>query len=138
MENKLSTEEVYFIEEYIVPNRKERIAWELAQMRKRSDCLWRFAHRARDFLKPSLIQPAHIQSGELMLEGKCLRRTIGNPDVLILHPSEGWDRIRLGFQKALDDYLGSGPYIMIDCKKTFAFIETESCCETHEFLYLHK
>lgn len=138
METTLYAEETYFINEYIVPNRKERVAWELVLKRKRSDCIWRFAHRARDFLKASTIHPVQIQHGELVLDGKDFCREIGNKDVLILHPSEGWDRIRMGFHQALDDYLGSGPYIMIDCGQTFAFIETESGCETHEFLYLHK
>lgn len=138
MENLLSAEEAYFINEYIIPPRKERLSWELGQARKRSDCIWRFAHRAREFLKPSLIHPVYIKGGEFMLGTKCFRQTIGNPEVWIVHPSEEWDRVRLGFQKALDDYLGSGPYIMIDCRQTFAFIETESDCETHEFLYLHR
>lgn len=138
MGNLLSAEETYFINEYIVPNRKERIRWEIGMERKRANCIWRFAHKARDFLKPSLIHSGHIKNGELMIEGKIFRQTIGNPDVWILHPSEGWDRVQMGFQNALDDYLGNGPYIMIDCKKTFVFIETESDCETHEFLYLHK
>lgn len=138
MENLLRAEEIYFINEYIVSSRKERIRWELGLERKRSDCIWKFAHRARDFLKPSLIHPVQIKNSELTLDGKCFRQAIGNPDVWILHPSDGWDRIQMGFQRAIDDYLGSGPYIMIDCKQTFAFIETESDCETHEFLYLHK
>lgn len=80
----------------------------------------------------------HIQDGEFVLDGKSFRQAIGSPEVLILHPSEGWDRTRMGFQKALDEYLGSEPYIMIDCGRKFAFIETESDCETHEFIYLHK
>lgn len=138
MENLLSAEEIYFINEYILPSRKERIGWEIGRESKRSDCIWRFAHRARDFLKPSLIHPVYMKNGELTLGGKSFRQAMGNPEVWILHPSEGWDRVQMEFQKALDNYLGSGPYIMIDCRKTFAFIETESDCETHEFLYLHK
>lgn len=138
MGNLLSAEEQYFVNEYIVPNRKERIRWELNLDRKRSNCIWRFAHCARDFLNPSLIHPIRIQNGEFILEGKGFRQRMGNPQVFIMHPSEGWDRITMGFQEALDEYLGHGPYVMIDRKQTFAFIETESGCETHEFLYMHK
>lgn len=138
MGNLLSAEERYFVDEYIVSNRKERIAWELNHDRKRADCIWRFAHGARDFLKHSLTHPVLIQNGTLVLAGKNFRREIGNPQVYIMHPSVGWDRVITDFQRALDDYLGSGPYIIIDLAHTFAFIETESCCETHEFLYMHK
>lgn len=138
MANVLNAEEMYFINEYIQPGRKERIGWELGQVHKRKVCLWRFAHCARDFLKPSVVHPVHIQNGEFTLDGKSFRQMIGDADVLVLHPDEEWNRIQIDFQRALDDYLGSGPYIMIDLKHTFAFIETESGCETHEFLYLHK
>lgn len=138
MDKVLSTEEVYFVNEYIVANRKERILWELGLPRKRSDCIWRFAHRARDFLKSTLIYPVYIKNGEFYLETKEFFQEIGNPKVFIIHPSEGWDRVRESFQEAIREYLGSGPYIMIDCNLTFAFIETESDCEEHEFLYLHK
>lgn len=137
MGNLLCEEEMYFVNEYILPNRKERIRWELGLERKRKQCLWRFAHCAREFLKPSTIHPVYIRNSELTLDTKNFRQLIGDPEVWIVHPDEGWDQIRMGFQKALDEYLGSGPYIFIDCKRTFAFIETESECETHEFLYLH-
>ncbi len=138
MKNGFTAEEMYFIHEYILPNRRERISWELGLEHKRAECIWRFAHRAREFLTPSVIHPVHIQNGELTLDGKDFRQLIGDASVLVLHPDEKWDRIRIRFQNALDDYLGSGPYIMIDIKLRFAFIETESGCETHEFLYLHK
>lgn len=138
MDHFLSAEEEYFIKEFVVPNRKERVCWELEHERKRSDCIWRFAHCARELLRPSLIHPILIHKGEFVLEGKNFRQEIGDPKVFIMHHSKGWDRVIMGFQSALDEYLGSGPYVMIDCKQTFAFIETESECETHEFLYMHK
>ena len=134
----MNAEELYFVNEYIVSNRKERVAWELNRDHKRADCIWRFAHGARDILIPSLIRPVRIHNGVLVLDGKSFRHEIGDPLVYIMHPSNGWDRVVLSFQNALDDYLGRGPYIMIDLEHTFAFVETESCCETHEFLYMHK
>lgn len=85
-----------------------------------------------------MIHPVLIQKGEFVLDGKDFLREIGNPKVFIMDSSKERDRVIMGFQSALDEYLGSGPYIMIDCKLTFAFIETESDCETHEFLYMHK
>ena len=136
--NMLSAEELYFVNEYIVSNRRERIGWEINLNRKRADCIWRFAHCARDFLKPTLVHPVQIRDGELVLQGKSFRRKIENSQVFIMHPSEKWDRAIMDFQKALDDYLGSGPYVMIDLNHTFVFIETESGCDTHEFLYMHK
>ena len=138
MDRSLSAEEEYFVREFIVPNRRERVCWELEHERKRSGCIWRFAHCARELLRPSLIHPVLIQKGEFVLDGKDFLRKIGNPQVFIMDSSEEWDRVIMDFQSAFDKYLGSGPYIMIDCKQTFAFIETESGCETHEFLYLHK
>ena len=138
MERLLSAEEEYFIKEYVVTNRQERICWELKHERKRSGCIWRFAHCARDLLRPSLIHPVQIQNGEFVFDGKHFRQKMGNPKVFIMHPSKEWDRVIMDFQKALDAYLGSGSYVMIACAQTFAFIETESGCETHEFLYMHK
>ncbi len=138
MDRSLSAEEEYFVREFIVPNRRERVCWELEHERKRSGCIGRFAHCARELLRPSLIHPVLIQKGEFVLDGKDFLRKIGNPQVFIMDSSEEWDRVIMDFQSAFDKYLGSGPYIMIDCKQTFAFIETESGCETHEFLYLHK
>ncbi len=138
MEKVLCAEELYFVNEYIVSNRKKRILWELGSPRKRADCIWRFAHRARDFLKSALIHPVCIKSGEFYLETKEFLPEIGNPQVFVLHPSGEWDRVRKSFQEAFREYLGSGPYIMIDCNLRFVFIETESDCEEHEFLYLHE
>lgn len=43
----------------------------------------------------------------------------------------------MSFREAIDRSLGSGPYIAVDSRRTFAFIGTESGCEGHEFLYLH-
>jgi len=137
MKISLSAEELCFVNEYIAPNRRERIEWELSRANKRSDCIWRFAHRAREFLKGSVIHPVYIKNGEFVLGSKRFLPEIGNPKVFIMNPSEEWDRRHMDFQEALDEYLGSGPYILIDCNLTFAFIETESDCETHEFLYLH-
>lgn len=138
MDHLLSAEEAYFVKEFIVPNRRERVCWELEHEQKRSGCIWRFAHCARELLRPSLIHPVLIQKGEFVLDGKDFLREIGNPKVFIMDSPKEWDRVIMDFQSAFDEYLGSGPYIMIDCKLTFAFIETESDCETHEFLYMHK
>jgi len=136
MNISLNAEEAFFVNEYIKSNRRERIEWELSRDGKRSACIWRFAHRAREFLKDSVIHPVHIKNGEFILGAKRFRSEIGNPKVFIIHPSESWDRKQMDFQEALDEYLGCGPYILIDCNLTFAFIETESDSETHEFLYL--
>ena len=67
MKISLNAEELFFVNEYIAPNRRERIEWELSRANKRSDCIWRFSHRAREFLKGSVIHPVHIKSGEFVL-----------------------------------------------------------------------
>ena len=137
MESALTAEERYFLDEYVVPNRRERLGWELERERRRADGLWRFAHGARELLKPVRVHPVRIQGGQFVLDNRDFLREIGNPQVLVLHPSKEWDRARLSFREAIDLYLGSGPYIAVDSRRTFAFIETESGCEGHEFLYLH-
>lgn len=138
MANLLRAEELYFVNEYIVSNRRERIRWELSMESRRSDCIWRFAHCARELLKAPLVRPVTIKNGELLLGAKKLLSETGNPEVFIMHFSQGWDRRQMRLRDALDEYLGSGPYVMIDCRRTFAFVETEPDCETHELLYLHR
>lgn len=120
-----------------MPNRRERLCWELERERRRADGLWRFAHGARELLKPARGRPVRIQGGRFVLDRRDFLREVGNPQVRVLHPSKKWDRARLSFREAIDRYLGSGPYIAVDSRRTFAFIETESGCEGHEFLYLH-
>ena len=92
-----------------------------------------------DFLGNPPINNLHgvVKGGQFVLDNRDFLREVGNPQVLVLHPSKEWDRARLSFREAIDRYLGSGPYIAIDSRRTFAFIETESGCEGHEFLYLH-
>lgn len=129
--------ETYFLEEYVVPNRRERLGWELERERRRADGLWRFAHGARELLKPTHIHSVRVQGGRFVLDSRDFLHEVGNPQVRVLHPSKEWDRARMSFREAIDLYLGSGPYIAVDSRRTFAFIETESGCEGHEFLYLH-
>ena len=57
MNTGITTEEEYFIRAYILPNRRERMRFELSSMKRRSDCIWRFAHCARDMLKLEYIHP---------------------------------------------------------------------------------
>lgn len=129
--------ETYFLEEYVVPNRRERLCWELERERRLADGLWRFAHGAREMLKPTRIHSVRVQGGQFVLDRRDFLREVGNPQVRVLHPSKEWDRARMSFRGAIDRSLGSGPYIAVDSRRTFAFIETESGCEGHEFLYLH-
>lgn len=137
MESALTAEERYFLDEYVVPNRRERLGWELERERRRADGLWRFAHGARELLKPARVHPVRIQGGRFVLDRRDFLREVGNPQVRVLHPSKEWDRARMSFREAIDRFLGRGPYIAVDSRRTFAFIETESGCEGHEFLYLH-
>ena len=110
---------------------------ELERERRRADGLWRFAHGARELLKPTRIHSVRVQGGQFVLDNRDFLREVGNPQVRVLHPSKEWDRARMSFREAIDRSLGSGPYIAVDSRRTFAFIETESGCEGHEFLYLH-
>ena len=102
-----------------------------------ADGLWRFAHGARELLKPTRIHSVRIQGGRFVLDRRDFLREVINPQVRVLHPSKEWDRARMSFREAIDRSLGSGPYIDVDNRRTFAFIGTESGCEGHEFLYLH-
>ena len=120
-----------------MPNRRKRFCWELEREHRRADGLWRFAHGARELLKPTRIHSVRVQGGQFVLDNRDFLREVGNPQVRVLHPSKEWDRARMSFREAIDRYLGSGPYIAVDSRRTFAFIETESGCEGHEFLYLH-
>ena len=132
----LCTEELYFVNTFIVSNRRERMLWELRAKEKRRGCIDRFAHGAREVLKAACVHPVRIQKGEFMLGSKDFCAEIGNPEVLILHPDDECDCTRARFRDALDRLLGCGPYILIDCKMDFAFIETESGGKDHEFLYI--
>lgn len=129
--------ETYFLDEYVVPNRRKRFCWELEREHRRADGLWRFAHGARELLKPTRVHPMRIQGGRFVLDRRDFLREVGNTQVRVLHPSKEWDRARMSFREAIDRFLGRGPYIAVDSRRTFAFIETESGCEGHEFLYLH-
>ncbi len=138
MSSALLPEETCFISEFLVSNRRERIAWELARADRRADCIWRFAHCARELLIPARIHSVLVQKGKFMLEGIDFMQKIGNPQILLLSPFADRDRTKMGFQDAIDCNLGGGPYIAIDCGLQFAFIETESGCEGHEFLFLRR
>lgn len=83
------------------------------------------------------VHPMRIQGGRFVLDRRDFLCEVGNPQVRVLHPSKEWDRARMSFREAIDRSLGRGPYIAVDSRRTFAFIETESGCEGHEFLYLH-
>lgn len=134
----ITMEEEYFIRAYILPNRRERMRFELSSIKRRSDCIWRFAHCARDMLKLEYIHPVFSKEGDLWLNSKLLRDEIGDKLVYILDYDKTLDRARLPFRSALSKFMGCGPYIMIDTGLTFAFVETEPFCESHEYLFLKK
>lgn len=66
MESALTAEERYFLDEYVVPNRRKRFCWELEREHRRADGLWRFAHGARELLKPTRIHSVRVQGGRFV------------------------------------------------------------------------
>ncbi len=61
----------------------------------------------------------------------------GEDEVYILHFDSSEDKKRMKFKDAIDYFIGGGPYIMISCNLKWGFIETESDCESHEYIVLH-
>ena len=136
MRDRLSREEEYFIRTYVLPNRRERMRFELSSTKRRSDCIWRFAHRARDILRPDCIHSVFSKDGLLWFGSKRLSDVAPESTVYILDFDKAFDQVTRAFDAALNEYMGLGPYIMIDRNLTFAFVETEPFCETHEYLFL--
>ena len=133
-----SDAERQFVSAYIVRNRRERILMELESKSKRNNCIWRFAHSARELLRDEFVREVGFQRGELLLGHERLLDKTGNPDVYIMQSNSYLDGKMMQFEAALDVIMGSGPYILLECDGRFAFIETESDCETHEYMFLEQ
>lgn len=136
MNEGLSREEEYFISTFVFPNRRDRIRYELSSKKRRAECIWRFAHCARDVLRPDCIHSVFSKDGLLWLGPRRLSDVVHGHAVYLLYSDESLDKKTCTFDAAIDEFLGWGPYIMIDRDLTFAFVETESFSETHEYLFL--
>ncbi len=129
-------EETFFVETYIFNNKRERFLYELANPSKRSGCVWRFAHRARDYLIPGSFGCGRYTQGKLIIGENNILNRFKNDDVYILSFDCNEDKKRMKFESAIDYYLGRGPYIMISCNLKWGLIETEPDCELHEYILL--
>lgn len=135
---QLSAEELYFIDTYVSPNRRERLKHELSSEKKRRDGLWRFCHAARDILIEKYIHSVYFTGGCFLLGKEDLKKKIGSRDVYIVDSDPSYDRKIMPFRKAADELNFRSPYVLIDRKMQFAYVETEPSCESHEYLYLQK
>ena len=140
MSIQLSAEELYFIDTYIFPNRRERLKYELTSAKKRYDGIDRFCHSAREMLKPAFLTAVIVTAEKFLIDAKnpnSLRKIDSNP-VFVISVYKDLDRQVMPFCDAVDKMLGLGSYILIDRKLQFAFVETEPDCPQHEYLYLQK
>ena len=138
MSIRLSAEELYFIDTYVFPNRRERLKYELSSGKKRRDALWRFCHMARDILIEKYIHSVYFTGGCFLLGKEDLNEKIGSRDVYIVYSDPSYDCKIMPFREAADELNCRSPYVLIDRKMQFAFVETEPSCESHEYLYLQK
>lgn len=128
--------ETNFLDRYIVRNRRDRLRMELKSDKHRNNSIWRFAHGARELLRVELTNSVVFTNGALMLDNECLLKKTGNPNVFILQSNSYLDKKHMPFEDALHECMGSGPYILLESDGRFAFVETESDSETHEYIFL--
>jgi len=118
MDKRIPEEELFFINTFVRQNRRERLTFELSTTKKRSNCIWRFAHMARGYLRLEMINSTLYKKGKLMTKTEDLIDKHQRDNVYIIHFDASMDKKTLNFVCAIDMYLGKGPYIMIDCNRT--------------------
>lgn len=140
MSIKLSAEELFFIDTYVFPNRRDRLKYELSSEKKRYDGIDRFCHSAREMLKPAFLTPVVVTAEKFLINAENLNsfRKIDSNSVFVISMYQDLDRQVMPFCDAVDKMLGLGPYILINRELQFAFVETEPDCPQHEYLYLQK
>ena len=137
MVRETNAEETFFIDSFIMANRRERLRFELGKTGEtRRRAIDRFSHDARKLLIEKYIHPAEIVRGTVCVPGTPDLRIDG--DVYVMSLDEDCDRTVMPFGRAIDKCMGLGPYILVNAKRGFAFVETESDCEEHEYLYLSR
>ena len=75
MRNEIDTAEKYFADTFIRNSRRERILYELTKTEKRSDCLNRFCHQAKQLL----------DSSKIVMEGDDMDQSREFTDFVIRH-----------------------------------------------------
>lgn len=107
--------ELFFIENFIIKSKRNRLFYELRNSKKRQNCLGRFCHHAEDLLDMQKI-----------CDTQDFEKILGNPECYILAYNSELDKSQCNLKQALKLVLGNGMSAII-IGKNFAIIETEQC-----------
>ncbi|MDE6776822.1 MAG: hypothetical protein K2J25_02695 [Oscillospiraceae bacterium] len=116
--------ELFFIKNFIIKSRQDRLLYELQNLKKRQDCLGRFCHYAENLLDMQKI--CHTQDFEKIL---------GNPECYIMAYHQELDKLTCNLKQALKLVLGNGMSAVI-IGKNFAIVETEQLQGTPDRYFL--
>ncbi|MBD5143452.1 MAG: hypothetical protein HDT22_07580 [Ruminococcus sp.] len=116
--------ELFFVKNFIINSKQDRLLYELQNSKKRQDCLGRFCHHAEDLLDMQKI-----------CDTQDFEKILGNPECYIMAYHQELDKLTCNLKQALKLVLSNGMSAII-IGKNFAIVETEQLQGTPDRYFL--
>ncbi|MDE6658429.1 MAG: hypothetical protein K2J88_07605 [Oscillospiraceae bacterium] len=116
--------ELFFIKNFIVKSRQDRLLYELQNSKKRQNCIGRFCHHAEYLLDMHKI-----------CDTQDFEKILGNPECYIMAYHQELDKLTCNLKQALKLVLGNGMSAII-IGENFAIVETEQLQGTPDRYFL--
>ncbi|MDE6708690.1 MAG: hypothetical protein K2K06_11730 [Oscillospiraceae bacterium] len=116
--------ELFFVKNFIIKSKRDRLLYELQNSKKRQDCLGRFCHHAEDLLDMQKI-----------CDTQDFEKILGNPECYIMAYHQELDKLTCNLKQALKLVLSNGMSAII-IGKNFAIVETEQLQGTPDRYFL--
>ena len=116
--------ELFFVKNFIIKSKQDRLLYELQNSKKRQDCLGRFCHHAEDLLDMQKI-----------CDTQDFEKILGNPECYIMAYHQELDKLTCNLKQALKLVLSNGMSAII-IGKNFAIVETEQLQGTPDRYFL--